>query len=35
MEVNGQIYYAATTFPSDKKLQVPVGNEAGFSSEPV
>jgi hypothetical protein len=35
MEVSWQISYAATTFPSDKELLVPIEYEAGVAPEPV
>jgi len=35
MEVRLQIYYAATTFPSDKGRLVPVEYEAGLVPNPV
>ena len=35
MEVSGQISYAATTFPSDKELLLPIEYKARLASEPV
>jgi hypothetical protein len=35
MEVSGQISYAATTFPPDKELFLPIEYEAWLAPEPV